>query len=217
LIVNPEFLQWSAKDQALISMIGATLSNSALALVIGQQSAKGVWDTLEKRFTSFSRSNVLSLKRDLNSIKKNNDNVNIYMQKIKECKDKLEAVGVFIEEEEVLHIVLDGLSDEFYPFCTALRTRNEPVSLKELHVLITIEERSLKLKSESSNNLVRLAMIGTGPKPNPGNNSPMPPFNAQLNAQSHRGRGGRYNNFRGRGGRNNFHRGGSQSNFYPSQ
>ena len=97
-------------------------------------------------------------------------------------------MGVFIEEEEVLHIVLDGLSDEFYPFCTALRTRNEPVSLKELHVLITTEERSLKLKFESSNNLVCLAMIGTGPKPNPGNNSPMPPFNAQLNAQSHRGR-----------------------------
>ena len=139
------------------------------------------------------------------------------MQKIKECKDKLEAVGVFIEEEEVLHIVLDGLSDELYPFCTALRTQNEPVSLEELHVLITTEERSLKLKFESSNNLVRLAMIGTGPKPNPGNNSPIPPFNAQLNAQSHRGRGGRYNNFRGRGGRNNFHRGGSQFNFYPSQ
>ena len=78
-IVNPEFLQWSAKYQALISMIGATLSNSALALVSGQQSAKGVWDTLEKRFTSFSRSNVLNLKQDLNSIKKNNDNVNIYM------------------------------------------------------------------------------------------------------------------------------------------
>ena len=78
-IVNPEFLQWSAKYQALISMIGATLSNSALALVSGQQSAKGVWDTLEKRFASFSRSNVLCLKRDLNSIKKNNDNVNIYM------------------------------------------------------------------------------------------------------------------------------------------
>jgi hypothetical protein len=126
-------------------------------------------------------------------------------------------VGVFIEEEKVLHIVLDGLFDEFYPFCTALRTRNEPISLKELHVLITTEERSLKLKSESSDNSVHLAMIGTGPKSNSGNNSPMPSFNAQLNAQSHRGRGGKYNNFRGRGGRNNFHRGGSQSNFYPSQ
>jgi hypothetical protein len=29
-------------------MISATLSPSALALVIGQKSAKGVWDTIEK-------------------------------------------------------------------------------------------------------------------------------------------------------------------------
>ena len=35
LQVNPEYLQWCAKDQALISMISATLSQSALSLVIG--------------------------------------------------------------------------------------------------------------------------------------------------------------------------------------
>jgi hypothetical protein len=32
LQVNPEYLQWCAKDQALISMISATLSQSALSL-----------------------------------------------------------------------------------------------------------------------------------------------------------------------------------------
>ena len=42
LQVNLEYLQWSAKDQALISMISATLSQSALSLVTGQKSAKGV-------------------------------------------------------------------------------------------------------------------------------------------------------------------------------
>jgi hypothetical protein len=41
-ILNPEFTLWDTKDQALISMISATLSPSALALVIGQKFAKGV-------------------------------------------------------------------------------------------------------------------------------------------------------------------------------
>jgi hypothetical protein len=68
-----------------------------MALIIGQKSSKEVWDTLEKRFTSFSRSNILSLEQDQNSIKKHSDNINVYMQKIKECKGKLEALGVFIE------------------------------------------------------------------------------------------------------------------------
>jgi hypothetical protein len=116
LQVNPEYLQWCAKDQALISMISATLSQSALSLVIGQKSAKGVWDSLERRYTSLSRSNVLGLKRDLNNIKKNTDSISVYMQKIKECKDKLEAVGVIMEDEELLHIVLDGLPQNFLSF-----------------------------------------------------------------------------------------------------
>ena len=98
LAMNPEFVLWDTKDQALISMISDTLSPPTLALVIGQKSAKGVWDTLEKHFTSFLRSNILSLKRELHSIKKNTDSVNVYMQKIKECKDKLEAMGVFVED-----------------------------------------------------------------------------------------------------------------------
>ena len=52
---------------------------------------------------------MLGLKKDLNNIKKNTDSISVYMQKIKECKDKLEAVGVTMEDEELLHIVLDGL------------------------------------------------------------------------------------------------------------
>jgi hypothetical protein len=176
-VVNRDFIQWDTKDQALISMISATLSPSALALVIGQKSAKSVWDTLEKRFTSFSRSNILSLKRDLHSIKKNSDSINVYMQKIKECKDKLEAVGVFVEDEELLHIVLNSLPTEMYPFCNAMRTRNEPIGLEELHVFINAEEKSLKNNSDSSKeSMQHLAMLGTGPKSGTGTSNPNSPL-----------------------------------------
>jgi hypothetical protein len=85
------------------------------------------------------------------------------MQKIKECKDKLEAVGVFIEDEELLHIVLDGLPTEFYPFCSAMRTRNEPISFEELHVLMLAEEKSLNKNTDSSKDSMHLAMLGTRP------------------------------------------------------
>uniref|UniRef100_A0A2N9HLR0 Reverse transcriptase Ty1/copia-type domain-containing protein n=1 Tax=Fagus sylvatica TaxID=28930 RepID=A0A2N9HLR0_FAGSY len=156
---------------------------NALALVIGQKSAKGVWDTLEKRFTSLSRSNVLSLKRDLNSIKKNNDSINVYMQKIKECKDKLEAVGVFIEAEELLYIVLDGLPTEFYPFCSAMRTRNDSVSFEELHVLMLGEEKSLTKNTESSKDSLHMAMVGQGPKGNTGNNTPIGSIQSSISVQ----------------------------------
>lgn len=49
-------------------------------------------------------------------VRKNNDNVNVYMQKIKKCKNKLEAVGVFMEDEKLLHIILDGLPHDGFSF-----------------------------------------------------------------------------------------------------
>ena len=115
-VLNPDLLLWDTKDQALISMINATLSPLALALVIGQKSTKGVWDTLEKQYTSFSRSNILGLKHDLNNIKKSSDSIPVYMQKLKECKNKLEVVGFFIEDEKLLNIAVDGLATKLYPF-----------------------------------------------------------------------------------------------------
>jgi hypothetical protein len=142
------------------------------------------------------------------------------MQKLKECKDKLEAVGIFIEDEELLHIILDGLPTEFYPFCSAMRTINEPISFEELLVLMLVEEKSLKHNSDSSKESIHLAMLGARPKPNTSTNtSTAVPFNPQSNRG---GRGGRYNNYRGgRGGRNfnNNNRGGfsfSPSSSQPS-
>jgi hypothetical protein len=64
--INPNFLQWKARDKVLISLISVTLSPSALSLVIGQTSARGIWEVLEKRYTSISRSNVVNLKIELN-------------------------------------------------------------------------------------------------------------------------------------------------------
>ena len=65
LNVNPLYKQWKARDQALKTLINTTLSPSAITLVIGQTTAQGVWQALERRYTSFSRTHVLSLKGEL--------------------------------------------------------------------------------------------------------------------------------------------------------
>ena len=65
LNVNPLYKQWKARDQALKTLINTTLSSSAITLVIGQTTAQGVWQALERRYTSLSRTHVLSLKGEL--------------------------------------------------------------------------------------------------------------------------------------------------------
>lgn len=63
--INPEYEQWHERDQALTTLINATLTQTTLSYVIGCQTSKEVWDTLEKHFSSSNRSSIVSLKTDL--------------------------------------------------------------------------------------------------------------------------------------------------------
>ena len=116
-----------------------------------------------------------------------------------------------MEDEELLHIVLDGLPQNFYHLCSTMRTRSDDVSFEQLLVLLTAEEKSLKLNAKATQEPSLLTMLGTGPRYNNSSSTPIPQFNAHSNRG---GRGGRSNNYKGRGGRNfnnNNNRGGSTS------
>uniref|UniRef100_A0A2N9GH47 Integrase catalytic domain-containing protein n=1 Tax=Fagus sylvatica TaxID=28930 RepID=A0A2N9GH47_FAGSY len=104
--VNPAFLIWQKKDKALLTLLYSTLSSPVLAMVVGLTTSQEVWDKLEERFTCTARANVLTLKLELQSIKKGNETVSSYLQRIKTVRDKLSAVGVHSDDEELLHVIL---------------------------------------------------------------------------------------------------------------
>jgi transposase InsO family protein len=201
--VNPDFLIWNKKDKALLTLLYSTCSSSVLAMVVGKSSSQEVWNTLEERFTSTARSNVLNLKLELQSIKKaGNETVSSYLQRIKTVRDKLSAVGVHSDHEELTHVILKGLPKEFAPFASAIRTRDTILSLEKLTVLLQTEEQSMNEATESLSNSA-LAMFVSHNKPN---------FNGNQGFNRGRGRNS-YSRGRGGGGRNSsFHQGFSSPN-----
>ena len=123
-IFNPEYSIWKSKENALLTFISSTLTPSVLALTVGCHSAKEVWKVLENRFSSISRSHIMNLKGELHNIRKGCDSVDLYLQKIKVVRDKLMAVGIILDDEELLHIAIKGLPKEFNAFKSAIRTRS---------------------------------------------------------------------------------------------
>ena len=120
-----------------------------------------VWKVLEKRFASISRSHVMSLRNELNAIKKGFDSIDSCFQKIKQTHDKLTVVSVFLDDEEFLHMALDGLPSEYDSFNSAIRTRSDVLSVEELNTLLNSEERVIKKRSKANAvdpNLVAMAM-----------------------------------------------------------
>uniref|UniRef100_A0A2N9F5W2 Retrovirus-related Pol polyprotein from transposon TNT 1-94-like beta-barrel domain-containing protein n=1 Tax=Fagus sylvatica TaxID=28930 RepID=A0A2N9F5W2_FAGSY len=188
--VNSVYSQWQARDKALMSLISATLSPSAHSLIIGQSSAYGMWTVLLKRYTFVSHSNILNLKKQLHDVEKNTDTVTQYLQRIKESRDKLAAVGALVDDEDLLHIVLKGLPSEYESFSTAMLTKSEPVSFEELHVLMITQEELLKSSQENSKENSIMAMVANKGPSNPTlfNNS------ASRGGFHHRGRGN-YNGY----------------------
>ncbi|KAF8389139.1 hypothetical protein HHK36_025825 [Tetracentron sinense] len=47
--VNPQYTEWIARDQNLLTWINFTLSESLLPYIVGLSSSKSVWDALEQR------------------------------------------------------------------------------------------------------------------------------------------------------------------------
>jgi hypothetical protein len=201
--VNPDFLVWNKKDKALLTLLYSTCSSSVLAMVVGKSSSQEVWNTLEERFTSTARSNVLNLKLELQSIKKaGNETVSSYLQRIKTVRDKLSAVGVHSDHEELIHVILKGLPKEYAPFASAIRTRDTILPLEKLSVLLQTEEQSMNEATESLSNSA-LAMFVSHNKPN---------FNGNQGFNRGRGRNS-YSRGRGGGGRNSsFNQGFSSPN-----
>jgi hypothetical protein len=191
---NPSFLSWKKRDKALLTLIYSTLSPPVLSMVVGLNSALEVWNTLEQRFTSTARANVLNLKLELQSVKKGNDSINAYMQRVKTARDKLSAVGVQIDDEEMLHMILKGLPKEYSSFNSAIRTRDDSLTFEKLSVLLQTEELSI---NESSDMNTTLAMFVSNTNRHNGGNS-----------NFHRGRGRNSYSNRGRGG-------GRYGNSYP--
>ena len=85
--------------------------------------------------------------------------VNSFLQKIKDARDRLVAVGVQIDNEKILHIVMKGLPHEYHAFSTVIHTRNDATSFEDIHVLLIAEKQSLKNTVDLSKDHSHVAML----------------------------------------------------------
>ena len=69
-----------------------------------------------------------------------------YTVKIKDLCDSLGAINVNIDNDEMVHICLGGLSHKYGAFRTAITTRENPPTFIDLQSMLMIEENQLQSK-----------------------------------------------------------------------
>jgi hypothetical protein len=66
--VDPDYLLWNKKDQFVLSVLNATLTEKLLSTIVGLNTARQVWTSLSNRFASQSRSRITHLKHQLQTL-----------------------------------------------------------------------------------------------------------------------------------------------------
>ena len=139
-VVTDAYKVWKIHDKALMTLITATLSTTALSCVIGCTSSQQMWTNLCERFANMTRTNIVQLKIDLQNIQKGTESIDAYMQRIKDARDRLATVGVLISDEDIVIVALRGLSSEYNTIKAIIRGRENLVSLQELRSQLKAEE-----------------------------------------------------------------------------
>ncbi|KAK6131838.1 hypothetical protein DH2020_034412 [Rehmannia glutinosa] len=113
-VSNPEYATFQRQDELLVSWLLSSLSDNILVT---------------------SKTNAIQ-SLQLSTMKKGNQSMRNFINKVKLCCDALCAAGHKIKEvDQVLHICA-GLSTEYDPIVCAITSRGEPLSLSDASALL---------------------------------------------------------------------------------
>ncbi|CAL2276556.1 unnamed protein product [Prunus armeniaca] len=109
-------LQWllNLSNEALLSLLIATLFDDAIEYVVGSNISVEAWTHLQDRYATVSRAHVNHLKTKFHTIHKGADSIEKYLLWIKIARDQLFAVGERITDDDMVIIARDstiGLKD----------------------------------------------------------------------------------------------------------
>ncbi|KAM2291826.1 hypothetical protein ACFXTI_026645 [Malus domestica] len=150
-VETDDFQIWKMHDRALMQLIIATLSPTAMSCIIGCVTSYDMWTNLKDIFSTVTKASIFQMKTELQNIKKGADSVSQYLQRIKDARDHLSAAGVTFEDDDVVILALKGLPAEYNTFRTVIRGRDNVISLKEFRAQLLAEEATIEDSTLSEN------------------------------------------------------------------
>uniref|UniRef100_A0A2N9HX01 Reverse transcriptase Ty1/copia-type domain-containing protein n=1 Tax=Fagus sylvatica TaxID=28930 RepID=A0A2N9HX01_FAGSY len=185
---NPLFTSWHLQDQLILSALISSLSENVLAHVVKCTTAREVWTTLARMFTSQSRARTMQIHYQLATLRKGDLSIADFFHRFTGLADTLAAIDQPLADYELVSFLMAGLGSEYDSLVTSVQTRADPLSLEELYGHLLAHELRLVQNQPS----VDLSMATA--------------HFANKTSSTRGGRGGRYSNSgqNGRGSANAF-------------
>jgi hypothetical protein len=136
---------WIKRDKKTRAIIRLTVSDEIIPIIANLDTARNTWEALSIRFNQNSGTNKFFLRRKLYNIKKlENDSMHVYISKIRNIEHQLRSIGVNLDDEDMIAILLNGLSKEYDTVISNLETIQNLRSADVEARLILEEQKSLE-------------------------------------------------------------------------
>jgi hypothetical protein len=163
---NPEFEDWEAMDQQVLSYLLGSLSKEILIHVSTCDTAAPAWAAIQGIFVSRMRARTVNTRLALGTTRKGNLSTMDYFNKMKALDDEMAVAGRPLDDEELIEYIITGLYEEFTPLVSAICARAEPISLSEFYSQLLSFETHVGLlqdgQSRSINTSTRGGFRGRG-------------------------------------------------------
>jgi histone deacetylase 1/2 len=184
------YIAWDEQDQLLLSWLQSSLSSAVLTRSIGCRRSFELWERIHKHFHSHTRAKSRQLRTEMSSVKLQGLSISEYMLRIKTYVDSLTAIGDPISDNERIHVILQGLPQEYESTVTLISSRFEPLDDDEIESLLLSHEARLaqyrKDIVDLSVNLTQTTIQQSQPQMQPSNTAAQPHmFNPSSNSQFH--------------------------------
>ncbi|WRX11802.1 hypothetical protein QQP08_004289 [Theobroma cacao] len=110
-----------------------SLTERIIPMISSAKRSKDVWDRLSTALASASTSRIMGLTDQLANITKGTMTVSEYIGKIRSIADELTLAGSVVPNTNLILHVLNGVGSEYKDIVAAVRARDTPISLEELH------------------------------------------------------------------------------------
>ncbi|KAJ9544289.1 hypothetical protein OSB04_023996 [Centaurea solstitialis] len=188
---NPEYATWQEENQRALLILQSSLTEEAMAEVLGLHTAYEVWHALESAYSHDSVERMQNLRDSLRQLQKGASSVTEYGRKFKSLCDQLAAIGQPVDDADKTHWFLCGLGPSFETFSTAHRAVKPRPGFRDL--LSQAEGHELFLKSVHGSSTSHVAFTAESGRS-------YTPSNRRNSGRGGRGGGGRSGG-RGRGRR----------------
>src|SRR5436305_8771008 len=136
---EPEVQAWDRKARKALATIALALAAAEKEHVIECTTPKAAWDILEKLYEGKGRNRKFMLLQELFRMSMEGEKMDSYLRAVREKISELSTIGLKLEDDIKLAIILNGLPDRYRYLVVSLE-KQESIDFDELTARLLEEE-----------------------------------------------------------------------------